>query len=152
LRLLASTFLLTLAAPINALDISAFKDSDSASGSRAANYESELNERINDLERTHSQEIIKLKERIEELELILRRMQQATETRLQKEERLAFERRRGENWARVTNGMRRQDVYRLLGRGIKDTKSTIDCRCYTRGRVCFNDDDQSIKSDLHCKL
>jgi len=150
--LLVAVFLVTPFSQLNALEIQAFKDLKQLSDGETSGEAQRLRERISDMENLHRSEMGRLEARIEELEIVIRRLQQAAQIQLQREEQLAFEQRRSENWARVTNGMQRQDVYRLLGRGIKDTKSILDCRCYTRGRICFNENDQSIKSELRCEL
>jgi len=150
--LVIAVFLATPFSLVQALEIQAFKDIRQLSDSETSGDAQRLRERISDMENLHRSEMGRLEARIEELERIIRRLQQTAQIQSQREEQLAFEQRRSENWARVTNGMQRQDVYRLLGRGIKDTKSILDCRCYTRGRICFNENDQSIKSELRCEL
>lgn len=136
-----------------AFDLKSLKDDQQKIDSNVVVSEDNIADRLNKLEQAHAIEIERLERRVQELEDIIWRMQQEAKMQPVPENGLAFERQRLENWSRVSDGMERQDVYRLLGRGIKDTKTiTSECRCYTLGRICFDDDGYSTKTEVRCQL
>lgn len=140
-------------ASLHAFEINSLKDATDQAGHSDAVVDGSLEDRLNKLEQSHAVEIERLERRVQELEELTRRLQREAKMQPSPENGLAFEQRRLANWARVSDGMERQDVYRLLGRGIKDTKTiTSECRCYTLGRICFDDKGYSTKTEARCQL
>lgn len=149
-----ASFLLLLCGNVLAIDLNALQDG--ANLKPALDDDSnatELRDRMIQLEDSHALEIERLERRINELEEVIRRIELLSKMQNSDGHGNGYATRGVENWSRVNDGMHRRDVYRLLGRGIKDTKSIAsDCRCYTRGRICFDDNGQSTKTDARCRL
>lgn len=140
-------------ASLHAFEIRSLKDATDQATHSGTIVDSSIADRLNKLEQAHAVEIERLERRVQELEELITRMQLEAKMQPSTENGRAFEQRRLDNWARVSDGMERQDIYRLLGRGIKDTKTiTSECRCYTLGRICFDDDGYSTKTEARCQL
>jgi len=116
------------------------------------------------LEREHRDEIeritreseaanSRLEDRIEQLERRLSRIEKARQVDERRAEQASFEKSRMLNWPKTKSGMNRRQIYRLIGSGVKDrTETQRDCRCYSQGRICFNDEDLAQRSNVRCQL
>jgi len=123
-----------------------------------------LSNQIDALEREHQAEIERierdaeaanseLRDQIEALERRLSRIEKARQMDERRNEQASFEKSRMLNWPKTKSGMNRRQIYRLIGSGVKDrTETQKDCRCYSQGRICFNDEELAQKSNVRCQL
>jgi len=98
----------------------------------------------------------RLKDLDYQIELLTNRvgdMERAQELEERQNARESLNKRRSLNWPKVSTGMTRRQILRLIGSGVRDKSATTkDCRCYSQGRICFDANDLAKKSNVRCQL
>jgi len=124
-----------------------------ATSSELKDLEREYRNEIERINREREANTSRLEDQIEELERRLSRIEKARQVDERRAEQASFEKSRMLNWPKTKSGMNRRQIYRLVGSGVKDRTETLrDCRCYSQGRICFNDEDLAQKSNVRCQL